>query len=85
MSERKPLKDRESYPGRQAITQHLWRHHEQAKAPGTVEERLQSHDDLHWAARTARKDLGHTHGGYQDGETINDIARRMLAEGSSEE
>lgn len=75
--------ERPSRTGKSDITKHLWHHHGQHQAPGTVEERLQAHDDLHWEARKAAQDLGHTHDGYQDGESINDIARRMLAEGTA--
>ncbi|MFZ2726440.1 MAG: hypothetical protein WAX77_09335 [Methylococcaceae bacterium] len=84
MSGGKQLRERDSFPGRQSITQHLWRHHDHTKAPGTVEERLQAHDDLHWEARHSGG-LGHTHQPFQEGETINDIARRYLDEGTAQQ
>jgi hypothetical protein len=79
----KPLKERDSYPGRQALNQHLYRHHDNAKLKGDLVTRLTAHDELHWQARQEGTDLGHTHLPYQEGETDNDMARRMLAEGTA--
>jgi hypothetical protein len=79
----KPLKERDCYPGRQALNQHLHRHHGGLTLSGDVPTRLAAHDELHWEARQAGTDLGHTHLPYQDGETDNDMARRMLADGTA--
>lgn len=70
-------------PAKQAINKHLYRHHGGQGAPGTALERMQHHDDLHWSARQAGVDLGHTHLPYQDGETDEQMAERLLAEGTA--
>lgn len=70
-------------PGRQAINRHLHRHHDGALGHGSTEQRLCQHDDLHWAARQAGEDLGHTHLPYQEGESEEGMAERLLAEGTS--
>lgn len=79
----KTLKERDSYTGRQALNQHLHRHHGGHKVSGDLPERLAQHDELHWWAHKNDKDLGHTHLPYQEGETDNDMARRMLVEGTA--
>jgi len=81
----KPRKNRPSYEGKRAINQHLHHHHDGVLGQGTVEERLVMHDDLHFDAGKAGTPLGHAHEGYQEGESINDIARRMLADGTAAE
>lgn len=73
--------ERVSYPGKQALNKHLYRHHEGLSLKGNLVQRLEQHDELHWNAKKDGEDLGHTHVPYQDGETYNDLARRMLNEG----
>lgn len=69
-------------PARQAINRHLYRHHEGATGKGSAEQRMALHDDLHWEARQAGTDLGHQHLPYQEGETDEQMAQRLLAEGA---
>lgn len=70
-------------PEKQALNRHLYRHHQAATARGTLVERFTRHDELHWKAREAGVDLGHTHKPYQDGETDLQMAQRLLAEGEA--
>lgn len=80
----KTRKDRPSHPGRQALSQHLHRHHGGPQVRGDLTERLAMHDELHWWARQNDTDLGHTHLPYQEGETDNEMAARMLADGTAQ-
>lgn len=81
----KPRQERKNNAGRQAINRHLYHHHGHTCGSGTVEQRLQLHDDLHWQARNDGSLMTpyHTHEPYQDGETTNEMAERLLAEGTA--
>jgi hypothetical protein len=81
----KPNKERVSYEGRRSLNSHYYRHHAGApKFTGDLASRLEQHDELHFQARKNGVDLGHTHLPYQDGETDNQMAARMLAEGTEQ-
>ena len=80
----KPRTERASYEGKRAINQHMYRHHEHTLGKGTLEDRLQLHDDMHWQAKRNGEDLGHQHLAYQDGESTNEMAQRLLAEGTEQ-
>jgi hypothetical protein len=49
---------------------------------GDLTERLAQHDELHWEDRE-RGVIGHTHLPYQEGESDNEMAARMLADGTA--
>lgn len=76
-------RDRESYPeyyaARRAISQHLWHHHQHARGAGTLAERIDLHDELHWARR--EEGVGHSHEPLGDEETAMDVAHRYFREG----
>jgi hypothetical protein len=77
------MKDRPSYTGRQLLNQHLHRHHGGHKVSGDLGERLAQHDELHWWDRQQKGLIGHTHLPYQEGESDNEMAARMLADGTA--
>jgi len=80
----KPPKTRPSYEGKRALNQHLHRHHGGPQVSGDLAERLAMHDELHWWARKNDVNLGHTHEPYQEGETDNQMAARLLADGTAQ-
>lgn len=81
-----PREERSTFPGKKALNQHLHRHHPGVQLQGDLQRRLEQHDDLHWRARKGGYEqdaLGHTHLPYQDGETDNEMAQRLLDEGTA--
>jgi hypothetical protein len=79
----KPRQGRPSQEGKKAVTQHLWRHHDKTSFFGDRDMRMAAHDDLHFFAKENGRDLGHTHLPLQEGESLNEVARRYLAEGTA--
>lgn len=78
----KPRQQRPSSPGKTALNRHLYHHHEKTTLKGDLSQRLAAHDDLHWLARKDNHDVGHEHLPYQEGESDNAMACRLLAEGN---
>lgn len=81
----KQPRDRESFPGKRALNQHFHLHHDRYRGRGDLIQRLEAHDELHWRAAQEGVDLGHTHLPYQEGETDNEMAARMLADGMAQQ
>lgn len=89
----KSRQDRVSYSGKKAINRHLYHHHKMegweftsvVGTGATLEDRLRYHDEEHWRAKKSGEPLGHTHLPYQDGESYEDMANRMLGEGNAGE
>lgn len=79
----KPRRQRPSSLGRTALNRHLHHHHGGPRVSGDLAERMEQHDELHWQARKQGVELGHEHLPYQDGESDNEMACRLLTEGNT--
>jgi hypothetical protein len=76
-------RDPRTVEARQALNQHMNRHHGgDTGASGTLGDRLSYHDDAHWDAAQGGTPYDHTHGPLEDGETEFSLAHRYLAEGT---
>lgn len=69
---------------RQALSQHLHRHHNQAWATGTLAERIETHDELHTVGKRLGRPANHSHKPWKDDETLEQIAVRYLREGTEQ-
>jgi hypothetical protein len=78
MTRQPPKSDYEA--ARRKLAQHLWHHHHQQRATGTLGDRLNYHDDLHWDP-VASELLHHEHAEMPDDETQEQTAQRYFDEG----
>jgi hypothetical protein len=71
------------YAARTALAKHMHRHHQGAYGTGTLAERIEQHDDLHWHCTQRDIPLRHQHAELGDDETMIDVAHRYFREGSN--
>jgi hypothetical protein len=83
MTRQSPKNDYDA--ARRAVNRHLWHHHAEHRATGTLEQRLRRHDDIHWEAQRAGEELGHAHAILEDDETLEQVAQRYFDEGKTSE
>jgi len=79
-----PKRPRSYFAARQQINQHLFRCHDGQMGAGTLAEKLDHHENLHWEAAQAGEKLGHVHGEYPAGECDEEAALRLFQEGEGD-
>lgn len=69
---------------RRALSQHLHLHHHGATGSGRLENRLEEHATIHFLLDQRGLSAGHKHEMLGEGETLQEMAHRVLAEGDEQ-